>query len=95
MDVPAGLENIRNTCYLNSILQYLNTVKPVRGIVLDWPNYGLANDEESLKARRIDPGSARVERGEAFAGQQCMFSSAAPPSAPPRLLTPTNACQSQ
>jgi len=71
MDVPAGLENIRNTCYLNSILQYLYTVKTVREIVLDWERYGLENTEEKLKARRIDPGSTRVERGEAYAGHQC------------------------
>lgn len=71
MDLPAGLGNIRNTCYLNSILQYLFTVRKMREIVLDWDQYGLENSEENLMARRIDPGSTRVERGEAFAGQQC------------------------
>ncbi len=54
--LPAGLGNIRNTCYLNSILQYLFTVRQVREIVLDWDKYGLENIEENLMARRIDPG---------------------------------------
>jgi ubiquitin carboxyl-terminal hydrolase 25 len=71
MSLPAGLENIRNTCYLNSILQYLFTVRGMREIVLDWDRYGLENTEENLLARRIDPGSSRVQRGEAFSGQQC------------------------
>ncbi len=75
MDLPAGLGNIRNTCYLNSILQYLFTVRQIREIVLDWDKYGLENIEENLMARRIDPGSTRVERGEAFAGQKCKSAS--------------------
>jgi len=83
-NLPAGLENIRNTCYLNSILQYLFTVRQMRDIVLNWDKYGLENTEENLMARRIDPGSTRVERGEAFAGQQC--------ERPPGRRTETRVC---
>ncbi len=69
--LPVGLENIRNTCYLNSILQYLFTVKPIREIVLDIDQYGLPDSEDSLEHRRIDPGSTHLEKGEAYAGRQC------------------------
>ena len=71
MELPAGLENIRNTCYLNSILQYLFTVRPLRETVIDWEKYGLEITDAQLATRHIDPGAAHVEKGEAFAGQQC------------------------
>ncbi|OAA64683.1 ubiquitin hydrolase [Niveomyces insectorum RCEF 264] len=70
LTLPVGLQNIRNTCYLNSILQYLFTVKPVREIVLDYDKYGLEITEDNLRSRRIDPGSTHLEKSEAFAGQQ-------------------------
>lgn len=68
--LPAGLENIRNTCYLNSILQYFNTVKPVHEILNNFDELGLPETEESLRARRIDPGSGHLEKGEAYAGRK-------------------------
>ena len=34
--LPVGLNNIGNTCYLNSLLQYLYTVEAVRDIVLNF-----------------------------------------------------------
>ncbi|ORX36800.1 hypothetical protein BD324DRAFT_627205 [Kockovaella imperatae] len=33
-DIPVGLQNIGNTCYLNSILQYIYSIKPLRDEVL-------------------------------------------------------------
>ncbi|KAI5958920.1 UBP2 [Candida theae] len=33
---PAGLDNIGNTCYLNSLLQYYFCIKPLRDLVLDF-----------------------------------------------------------
>ncbi|PHH87056.1 hypothetical protein CDD83_9360 [Cordyceps sp. RAO-2017] len=36
MSLPVGLHNIGNTCYLNSLLQYLFTVKPIREVVLNY-----------------------------------------------------------
>ncbi|KAH8880330.1 cysteine proteinase [Thozetella sp. PMI_491] len=34
LDLPVGLENLRNTCYLNSILQYFFSVTTVRELAL-------------------------------------------------------------
>lgn len=36
INLPLGLDNLRNTCYLNSILQYFFTVKSVKEVVSDF-----------------------------------------------------------
>lgn len=51
--LPVGLQNIRNTCYLNSILQYFNTVVPVRNLVLNWEDYKLEPTEDNISKRRL------------------------------------------
>ncbi|KAH8668722.1 hypothetical protein BX600DRAFT_435245 [Xylariales sp. PMI_506] len=53
VDTPPGLRNIGNTCYLNSLLQYFYTVKPIRDLVLNFPRNSLSLDEASIQARRI------------------------------------------
>lgn len=50
-DWPVGLANIGNTCYLNSILQYLFTVKPVREFVLNFN--GTMDNEEAYLQRTL------------------------------------------
>ncbi|CAN8104847.1 unnamed protein product [Discula destructiva] len=66
MSLPAGLQNIRNTCYLNSILQYFNTVLPVRNVILDWERYKLAPTEENIRSRLLAGSGSRMTKGEAF-----------------------------
>lgn len=64
--VPVGLVNIRNTCYLNSILQYFNTVIPVRNVVLNWEDYKLELTEESISNRRLGGSGSTLDKAEAF-----------------------------
>lgn len=63
--LPVGLQNIRNTCYLNSILQYFNTVIPVRNLVLNWEDYKLEPTEENIRNRRLWNNYA-VEKRQVF-----------------------------
>ena len=66
---PVGLENIGNTCYLNSLLQYYFTIKPLRELVLKINDFKMPIDEESLKSKRV--GSRNVSRKEVDRAQQC------------------------
>ncbi|ODO08058.1 hypothetical protein I350_03641 [Cryptococcus amylolentus CBS 6273] len=59
-DVPVGLQNIGNTCYLNSILQYLYSIKPLREAVLEF-------DQDGNKM--ATPVKPEVERARRFVRQ--------------------------
>ncbi|KAJ3523880.1 hypothetical protein NM688_g8653 [Phlebia brevispora] len=39
-DMPRGLNQLGNTCYLNSLLQYFYTIKDLRGTILELPRSG-------------------------------------------------------
>jgi ubiquitin carboxyl-terminal hydrolase 25/28 len=69
MTLPVGLNNIGNTCYLNSLLQYLFTVKPVRDIVLNYEQVKLELDDEAIEKRRIGGNKMKMDRGEAVVAQ--------------------------
>ncbi|TWU78238.1 ubiquitin-specific protease ubp2 [Metarhizium rileyi] len=69
--LPVGLHNIGNTCYLNSLLQYLFTVKPIRDIVLNYDDVKLALDDESIHARLLGGNKMQMDRGEAVVAQAC------------------------
>lgn len=66
VSLPVGLVNIRNTCYLNSLLQYFNTVLPVRSVVLNWEEYKLEPTEENIKSRRLGGSGSALDKAEAF-----------------------------
>ena len=68
-DWPVGLENIGNTCYLNSLLQFYFTIKPLRNLVLRINEFKMPTDEESLKSKRV--GSRNVSKKEVDRAQQC------------------------
>ncbi|KAI4594026.1 ubiquitin-specific protease ubp2 [Pestalotiopsis sp. 9143b] len=69
---PPGLGNIGNTCYLNSLLQYLYSVVPVRNLVLRYPEQSLDLNSETAIGQRILPiaNGLRVSREEAIIGRQ-------------------------
>ncbi|EOO01972.1 putative ubiquitin carboxyl-terminal hydrolase protein [Phaeoacremonium minimum UCRPA7] len=69
LNIPPGLYNIRNTCYLNSILQYFNTINPVRDVVLNKDRFRLENTDENRSSRRLGGTGSRLTKGEALLAQ--------------------------
>ncbi|KAF9551138.1 ubiquitin-specific protease ubp2 [Mortierella hygrophila] len=51
---PVGLSNIGNTCYLNSLLQYMYTINDIREAVLNMDAYIENEQEEGWKEKVID-----------------------------------------
>lgn len=60
LDLPPGLDNLRNTCYLNSILQYLYTVAPLRELVLNYDPAAVALSDDLAN-----------QNGEVYLGREC------------------------
>lgn len=67
---PAGLDNIGNTCYLNSLLQYYFCIKPLRELILTFnENNFSANDYP--ETRKI--GGRKVENMELQRSNQFVY----------------------
>lgn len=71
---PVGLNNIGNTCYLNSLLQYYFTLTPIRQAVLTYkesPDKEDITDTEALKNKKV--GGRLVPAWEVKRSQECKY----------------------
>lgn len=66
---PIGLDNIGNTCYLNSLLQSLFTIVAIRNIVLDFEPYKQQLGQERMKNKRV--GQRLISEREVKSAQNC------------------------
>ena len=69
---PVGLDNIGNTCYLNSLLQYYYTIKPVRDMVINFQHHRMALNEDGINKKRV--GGRIVAKNEIIKAQKRMLS---------------------
>ena len=71
---PRGLNNIGNTCYLNSLLQYLFTVEPVREMIENFNEYRqmLPDDDSSFEKKIAD---IKVDKDGVRRTQACKLTS--------------------
>ncbi|KAE8147194.1 hypothetical protein BDV25DRAFT_160868 [Aspergillus avenaceus] len=65
---PVGLQNIGNTCYLNSLLQFYFSIRPYRDMVLDFENFMMDINGTSLSKKQV--GSRKVSEKEVERSQR-------------------------
>jgi ubiquitin carboxyl-terminal hydrolase 25/28 len=66
---PVGLQNIGNTCYLNSLLQFYYSIRPYRNMVLDFESFRMDLNDESCQKKQV--GSRKVSKKEIERSQRC------------------------
>jgi ubiquitin carboxyl-terminal hydrolase 25/28 len=70
-DEPVGLENIGNTCYLNSLLQFYYTIKPLRDVVMNFDAYRVDPNDHEISSGKKRVGNRVVDRAEVVKAQKC------------------------
>ncbi|GAA5954026.1 hypothetical protein JCM21900_005384 [Sporobolomyces salmonicolor] len=65
-NLPVGLTNIANTCYLNSLLQYFFTVRELRETILQFTTASITNPDEQIRVGGRLVSKAEVERSQRF-----------------------------
>ncbi|KAK4540902.1 hypothetical protein LTR36_008844 [Oleoguttula mirabilis] len=65
---PVGLTSHGNTCYLNSLLQYYFSIKPLRDIILNYDHYKLDTSVFAEKQERV--GNLHISMVEIKGGQR-------------------------
>lgn len=68
-DWPVGLENIGNTCYLNSLLQFFFTLPELRNLVLNFDEVKMDLDSSDVSNKRV--GSRHITLQEIDRAQKC------------------------
>lgn len=69
---PVGLVSHGNTCYLNSLLQYYFSLKPLRDIVTDYNEYKMDTSESQEKLERVGHSIMSIQEiqgGQKFADE--------------------------
>ncbi|KAI7563189.1 hypothetical protein KC346_g21840, partial [Hortaea werneckii] len=65
---PVGLTSHGNTCYLNSLLQYYFSIKPLREMVMNYNQYKLDTSKYTEKQERV--GQRKISMVEIKGGQR-------------------------
>ena len=69
---PVGLDNIGNTCYLNSLLQYFFTMRELREIVLNFDHYKMIVSDANISKKTV--GQRKVTKKEVETAQKFVVS---------------------
>lgn len=69
---PVGLRNIGNTCYLNSVLQFLFTIVPLREMILNCDEYFEELSPRIPEGKKVGRTIVTIER--VVTAQKCKYS---------------------
>lgn len=64
IDRPVGLNNIGNTCYFNSLLQYYYTLLPFRETMINIEEYVEDENSEPKKIGGIEVDQSEIRRAK-------------------------------